>query len=83
VIVGGRNNGDHYFGLNEVYNFFDTDLPGVGEIAWHVRLNDDGSLYWYNSDETVTEQPARDGMQRVMNVLMKLGPVDSSEVRAT
>jgi putative cardiolipin synthase len=47
-----------------------------GENAWHVRLDDDGSLNWQNSDETVTQQPARDGMQRVMNVLMKLGPVE-------
>ena len=27
-------------------------------------------------DEVLDEQPARDGMQRVMNVLMKIGPKD-------
>jgi putative cardiolipin synthase len=47
-----------------------------GDNAWHVRLDDDGPLFWQDRDETVTEQPARDGMQRVMNVLMKLGPVE-------
>jgi putative cardiolipin synthase len=47
-----------------------------GNLFFMDHFDDDGSLYWQNSDETVTEQPARDGMQRVMNVLMKLGPVE-------
>jgi hypothetical protein len=47
-----------------------------GENAWQVRLNEDGKAFWVNSDETVTRQPARDGMQRVMNTLLKLGPRD-------
>lgn len=44
--------------------------------AWHVQLDAEGELYWQNSEETVTRQPARNGMQRVMNLLMKLGPED-------
>lgn len=33
AIVGGRNIGDHYFGLSEAYNFHDLDLVGFGHIA--------------------------------------------------
>jgi putative cardiolipin synthase len=33
AVVGGRNLGDHYFGLNENYNFHDLDLLGFGHIA--------------------------------------------------
>ncbi len=47
-----------------------------GDNAWHVQLDEDGDVFWQNSDETTSTQPARDGMQRVMNVLMKLGPKD-------
>ena len=47
-----------------------------GDNAWHVQMDEAGELYWQNSEETVREQPARDGMQRVMNVLMKVGPRD-------
>jgi hypothetical protein len=46
------------------------------ENAWHVQLNDDGEVYWEDSNGILTEQPARSGMQRVMNQLMKLGPED-------
>ena len=47
-----------------------------GDNAWHVQLDEDGSISWENSEEKTTTQPARDGMQRVMNILMKLGPRD-------
>ncbi|RLQ21817.1 phospholipase D family protein [Seongchinamella sediminis] len=47
-----------------------------GENAWHVQMDDRGKLSWVNSEQTLDKQPARDGMQRVMNVLMKLGPRD-------
>lgn len=33
AVVGGRNIGDHYFGISPVYNFHDLDLLGVGHIA--------------------------------------------------
>jgi putative cardiolipin synthase len=33
AIVGGRNLGDHYFGLSDAYNFHDLDLLGFGHIA--------------------------------------------------
>jgi cardiolipin synthase C len=47
-----------------------------GENAWHVQLNEEGDIYWQDSEGVLTQQPARNGMQRVMNVLMKLGPKD-------
>ena len=33
AIIGGRNIGDHYFGLNHDYNFHDIDVIGFGNIA--------------------------------------------------
>ena len=44
------------------------------ENAWQVLLDDEGKPYWVNSDETVYKQPARDGMQRVMDKIFKIFP---------
>lgn len=33
AVVGGRNIGDHYFGLSDAYNFHDLDLLGIGAIG--------------------------------------------------
>ena len=33
AIIGGRNIGDHYFGLGEAYNFHDLDVLAVGPVA--------------------------------------------------
>jgi putative cardiolipin synthase len=33
VILGGRNIGDEYMGMNEAYNFHDLDILGVGPVA--------------------------------------------------
>jgi putative cardiolipin synthase len=33
VILGGRNIGDHYFGLSDGYNFHDLDVLGIGPVA--------------------------------------------------
>jgi putative cardiolipin synthase len=33
VILGGRNIGDHYFGLHSSYNFRDLDVLAIGPIA--------------------------------------------------
>ncbi|MFV8819859.1 phospholipase D-like domain-containing protein [Haliea sp. E17] len=52
----------------------ERDMSGAN--AWHVFLNDEGELRWQNDSEIRDSQPARDGMQRVMNLLMKLGPRD-------
>lgn len=46
----------------------------TGANAWQVRIDDAGKLTWHSDDAVLSKQPARDGMQRVMNVLMKVGP---------
>jgi len=58
----------------EMARIIERDISG--ENAWHVQLDEKGKLYWQNSDKTVTRQPARSSMQRLMNVLLKLGPKD-------
>ena len=45
-----------------------------GENAWRVQLDDDGDLYWTNSDETVFRQPARGVMQRIANWFFRFVP---------
>jgi putative cardiolipin synthase len=50
------------------------DMSGAN--AWHVQVDEEGNLSWTNDSETLSKQPARDGMQRVMNVIMKVGPKD-------
>jgi putative cardiolipin synthase len=47
AIVGGRNIGDHYFGLSEVYSFHDLDLLGFGHVAQQAHGMFDS--FW-NSD---------------------------------
>jgi putative cardiolipin synthase len=44
------------------------------ENAWQVQIDDDGELFWTNSDERVDRQPARDSWQRVMDVFFKMFP---------
>ena len=47
-IVGGRNIGNEYFGLNPKHNFVDFDVLGLGPIAPEVSYSFD--IYW-NSRE--------------------------------
>jgi putative cardiolipin synthase len=47
AIVGGRNIGDHYFGLSDAYNFHDLDLLGFGQIGRQANTMFDS--FW-NSD---------------------------------
>ena len=44
------------------------------ENAWRVLLDEKGSVYWVNNQETVTRQPARSGSQRVMDQIFKIVP---------
>ena len=44
AIIGGRNIGDHYFGLSDTYNFHDTDLLGIGHIA--AQANGMFDMFW-------------------------------------
>ena len=62
VIVGGRNIGDHYFGLHEKYNFHDTDLFGIGHIARQSNDMFDSfwNSEWVESADALTIEPDRD-----------------------
>jgi putative cardiolipin synthase len=53
AVVGGRNIGDHYFGLNHTYNFHDLDLLGIGHIA--EQANGMFDSFW-NSEWVVSAQ---------------------------
>ena len=53
VVIGGRNIGDHYFGLNHDYNFHDLDLLGFGNIARQANGMYD---HFWNSDWVVWAQ---------------------------
>jgi putative cardiolipin synthase len=44
------------------------------ENAWQVKLNEQGKLFWVNSEETVTRQPARNAWQRFMDGFFKIFP---------
>jgi putative cardiolipin synthase len=53
AIVGGRNLGDHYFGLSHDYNFHDLDVLGFGHIA--LQANDMFDHFW-NSEWVVSAE---------------------------
>jgi putative cardiolipin synthase len=51
AVVGGRNIGDHYFGLSHEYNFHDLDLLGFGHIA---RQSNEMFDHFWNSEWVVS-----------------------------
>ena len=53
AVVGGRNIGDHYFGISPAYNFHDLDLLGIGHIA--LQANSMFDHFW-NSEWVVSAQ---------------------------
>jgi putative cardiolipin synthase len=57
AIIGGRNIGDEYFGLNPAFNFHDLDVLGVGPVAREASAVFD--RYW-NSD-SVRRAPPLEG----------------------
>jgi putative cardiolipin synthase len=71
VILGGRNIGDHYFGLNRHYNFHDLDVLAFGAMARNA--NDMFDHFWNSewlvSAEHLTTSPdpakAEEGWQRL------------------
>jgi putative cardiolipin synthase len=46
AIVGGRNIGKEYFGLNPKHNFTDFDVVAVGPVA--RKVSDSFDIYWNN-----------------------------------
>lgn len=53
AVVGGRNLGDHYFGLGEKFSFHDLDVVGFGVVA--EQVNELFDHYW-NSDWVVSSR---------------------------
>ncbi len=47
AVIGGRNIGDHYFGLGHDYNFHDLDVLGIGPVAKQANALFD---HFWNSD---------------------------------
>ena len=51
AILGGRNIGDHYFGLSHHYNFHDLDVLAIGELARDANMMFD---HFWNSEWLAT-----------------------------
>lgn len=71
VILGGRNIGDYYFGLNSSYNFHDLDVLGFGPVA---RQSSELFDNFWNSGWVVpaSELPARIDAQKAADRREKL-----------
>ncbi len=71
AIIGGRNIGDHYFGLNKSYNFHDLDVLAIGEMARQSNgmFDQFWNSEWVASAENLTTEP---DPQRAAEVWTKL-----------
>jgi cardiolipin synthase C len=58
AIIGGRNIGDEYMGLNEEFNFHDLDVLGIGPVARQASAVFD----WYWNSTWVQAIPAGSAM---------------------
>lgn len=61
VLTGGRNIGDEYFDLSEIYNFLDTDILLEGPLGKTVQSSFD--LYW-NSELAAEPQKITDQLSQ-------------------
>jgi putative cardiolipin synthase len=59
AIIGGRNIGDHYFGLNRNYNFHDLDVLAIGEMAQQSNgmFDEFWNSEWVASARNLTTKP--------------------------
>ena len=57
-IIGGRNLGDEYFGLNPAFNFHDLDVLGIGPVARQASQVFD--RYWNSEWVEDIPKPATD-----------------------
>ena len=71
TIAGGRNIGDHYFGLHDSYNFHDLDVLAIGPLAQNANGMFDHfwNSSWMESAANLTTSPdpekAETGWQRL------------------
>lgn len=83
TVLGGRNIGDHYFGLNENYNFHDLDVLAIGALAADANgmFDEFWNSEWLASAEQLTTEPdpekARQGWVR-----LQLRNRDAAELEA-
>ena len=59
MILGGRNIGDYYFGLNKKYNFHDLDVLGFGPVA---RQGSELFDHYWNSNWVVPASELSESM---------------------
>lgn len=59
AILGGRNIGDHYFGLSHSYNFHDLDVLAIGHMARQSNdmFDDFWNSEWVASASNLTTKP--------------------------
>jgi len=59
AIIGGRNIGDHYFGLNSSYSFHDLDVLAIGEMAQQSNgmFDEFWNSEWVASARNLTTKP--------------------------
>lgn len=59
AIIGGRNIGDHYFGLHHSYNFHDLDVLAIGHMATQANAMFDQfwNSEWVASAGNLTSSP--------------------------
>jgi putative cardiolipin synthase len=72
AILGGRNIGDHYFGLHRRYNFHDLDLVVLGDEAFETSEIFD---HYWNSDQVIpvsafVEQPSWQSIESLRSELL-------------
>ena len=62
AILGGRNIGDHYFGLNSNYNFHDMDVLAIGALAAdaNAMFDEFWNSEWLASADRLTTKPDRE-----------------------
>ena len=62
AIVGGRNIGDHYFGLHHSYNFHDLDVLAIGHMATqsNAMFDEFWNSEWVASAGNLTTSPDKE-----------------------
>jgi putative cardiolipin synthase len=78
AVIGGRNIGDEYLGLNEAFNFHDLDVLGVGPVARQASAVFD--RYW--NSEWVRAVPKPESSSTTPVPPSKASAIALAEVRA-
>lgn len=73
AIVGGRNIGDHYFGLSDAYNFHDLDMVGFGHIATQAAGMFDHfwNSEWVVSADNIDVEPDPEFAQQAWEIMLE------------